>query len=135
MADASQEERAKEGTLQTLKSLGENPLPATILATLITAQSLRPFRALPMLFPPVLLLSSYLNVGGFKADSAGITAAWSGIYFLLAARRKAGGIRQRFGTRGIVRGATLGMCVFNVGTGAVAYTMAKRRQGGEKRAT
>ena len=88
-----------------------------------------------MLFPPILLFSSYLNVGGFKVDSAGITAAWSGIYLLLAARRKAGGIRQRFNTGGLVRGATVGMCLFNVATGAVAYGMGKRREDGEKRAT
>ena len=88
-----------------------------------------------MIFPPILLFSSYLNVGGFKVDSAGITSAWSGIYLLLAMRRKAGGLRQRFNTRGVVRGATLGLCLFNVATGAVAYGLGKRREDGEKRAT
>ena len=41
-----------------------------------------------MIFPPVLLLSSYLNINGFKTDAAGISAAWSGLYLLLAMRRK-----------------------------------------------
>lgn len=49
---------------------------------------MRPFQALPMLFPPVLLLSSYLHVNGYKKDAAGISAAWSGLYVLLAGRRK-----------------------------------------------
>jgi hypothetical protein len=63
-------------------------VPPTLLATLITAQHFRPFQGLPMMFPPVLLFSSYLNLSGYKKDSAGITAAWSGLYALLAMRRK-----------------------------------------------
>jgi hypothetical protein len=42
---------------------------------------------MPMLFPPVLLFSSYLNLSNYKTDAAGITAAWSGLYALLAIRR------------------------------------------------
>lgn len=41
-----------------------------------------------MMFPPVLLFSSYLNLSGYQKDAAGITAAWSGLYALLAMRRK-----------------------------------------------
>jgi hypothetical protein len=41
-----------------------------------------------MIFPPVFLLSSYLNINGFATDAAGISAAWSGLYLLLAMRRK-----------------------------------------------
>lgn len=40
-----------------------------------------------MMFPPVLLFSTYLNLSGYKTDAAGITAAWSGLYALLAMRR------------------------------------------------
>jgi hypothetical protein len=40
-----------------------------------------------MTFTPVLLFSSYLNLSNYKTDSAGITAAWSGLYALLAMRR------------------------------------------------
>lgn len=41
-----------------------------------------------MLFPPVLLFASYLNLSNYKTDAAGLTAAWSGLYALLAMRRK-----------------------------------------------
>lgn len=40
-----------------------------------------------MMFTPVLLFSSYLNLSDYKTDAAGITAAWSGLYGLLALRR------------------------------------------------
>jgi hypothetical protein len=70
------------------KHVIESSFPPTLLATLVTAQHLKPFQPLPMLFPPVLLLSSYLNINGFKTDAAGISAAWSGLYLLLAMRRK-----------------------------------------------
>ena len=66
----------------------ENSVPPTLLATLISAQHLKPFQPLPMMFPPILLFSSYLNLSDYKTDSAGITAAWSGLYALLALRRK-----------------------------------------------
>lgn len=49
---------------------------------------MRPFQPLPMFFPPVLLLSSYINLNGYKKDAAGMSAAWSGLYMLLAGRRK-----------------------------------------------
>jgi hypothetical protein len=65
----------------------ENSVPPTLLATLITAQHARPFQPLPMIFPPILLFSSYLNLSNYKTDAAGITAAWSGLYALLAMRR------------------------------------------------
>jgi hypothetical protein len=65
----------------------ENSVPPTLLATLITAQHARPFQPLPMMFAPVLLFSSYLNLSNYKTDAAGITAAWSGLYGLLALRR------------------------------------------------
>ena len=40
-----------------------------------------------MMFAPILLFSSYLNLSNYKTDAAGITAAWSGLYGLLALRR------------------------------------------------
>lgn len=103
----------------------ENPLPSTLLATLVVAQHMRPFQTLPMLFPPVLLFSSYLNVNGFKTDSAGLTAAWSAAYLVLAGRRKQG-FGSKFGVRGLVRGATVGLCVANVVGGGLAYTFGKK---------
>ena len=77
-------------------NLLENPLPPTLLATLITAQHMRPFQPLPMIFPPILLFSSYLNINSYKIDAAGITAAWSGLYLLLASRRKQVGLSNMF---------------------------------------
>ncbi|GME65325.1 uncharacterized protein K452DRAFT_297658 [Neofusicoccum parvum] len=86
---------------------------------------MRPFQALPMLFPPVLLLSSYLNLNDHKKDAAGISAAWSGLYVLLASRRKQK-IYSKFGARGIIRGATLGLCAANLVGGGLAYAFGKR---------
>jgi len=103
----------------------ESSLPPSLLATLIFPQHARPFQILPMLFPPVLLGTSYLNLAGYKTDAAGISAAWSGLYMLLASRRKHK-VLQKFGTRGIIRGATLGLCAVNVVAGGVAYAFGRR---------
>ncbi|KAF2441490.1 hypothetical protein P171DRAFT_434170 [Karstenula rhodostoma CBS 690.94] len=117
----------KQGTIRSLRNWGENSVPPTLLATLITAQHFRPFQGLPMMFPPVLLFSSYLNLSGYKKDSAGITAAWSGLYALLAMRRKHH-LKQKFGARGIVRGASLGLCAVNVAACGLAYVFGKREE-------
>jgi len=106
-------------------ALSENPLPSTLTATLIAAQHMRPFQTLPMLFPPVLLFSSYLNVQGYKKDSAGVTSAWSAAYMLLAWRRKQQ-FQRKFGARGLTRGATLGLCAANVVGGGLAYAFGGR---------
>jgi hypothetical protein len=78
-----------------------------------------------MLFPPIFLFSSYLNLQGFKTDSAGLTSAWSAAYLVLAARRK-GGFRQKFGMRGAVRGVTMALCLANVIGGGLVYAFKKR---------
>ncbi|KAF2491055.1 hypothetical protein BU16DRAFT_530623 [Lophium mytilinum] len=132
MADKPSEEQVKASTIHTLQAWGENPLPPTLLATLITAQHMRPFQALPMMFTPVLLAASYANVSGYKIDAAGVTGAWSGLYLLLASRRKQR-IVQKFGARGIVRGATLGLCIANVVGCGVAYGFGRRRKEEESR--
>jgi hypothetical protein len=88
---------------------------------------MRPFQALPMLFPPVLLFTSYANLQGFKTDTAGISAAWSGLYLLLASRRRQP-FMKKWGTRGIVRGATMGLCLANLVGGGLAYTLGKREE-------
>lgn len=80
-----------------------------------------------MLFPPVLLFTSYANIQGFKTDSAGISAAWSGLYLLLAGRRRQP-IMKKLGVRGIVRGATMGLCLVNMVGGGLAYTLGKREE-------
>lgn len=144
----STEEAAKQGALQYAKAWGgkptaqihhsilsrssnispsENPLPPTLLATLVFAQHARPFQTLPMLFPPILLFSSYLNVQGFKTDSAGLTSAWSAAYLVLARRRKQA-FGSKFGARGLVRGATVGLCLANVAGGGLAYAFGRKRE-------
>ncbi|KAF2864063.1 hypothetical protein K470DRAFT_240088 [Piedraia hortae CBS 480.64] len=116
----------ERGLTQYLWKWGGSSVPPSVLATFITAQHLRPFQTLPMLFPPVLLLSSYLNLQGFQKDAAGVTAAWSAAYMALASRRKLA-IRQRFNVRGIVRGATMGMCAMNVVACGWVYAFGKRK--------
>ena len=88
---------------------------------------MRPFQALPMIFPPVLLFTSYANLHGYTVDSAGISAAWSGLYLLLAGRRKQP-FMKKWGARGSVRGVTLGFCFANRVGGGVAYTLGKREE-------
>lgn len=115
-----------------LTLLIENPLPPAALATLVFAQHARPFQPVPMLFPPLLLFSTYLNVQGFKIDSAGTTAALSGTYLLLASRRRLGFFNM-FGARGMIRGATMGLCLANVVGGGLAYTFGSRTKEDDKR--
>ncbi|KAI8934386.1 hypothetical protein NX059_009122 [Plenodomus lindquistii] len=117
----------EKSALQSLRNWGENSVPPTLLATLITAQHARPFQAFPMMFPPVLLFASYLNLSNYKTDAAGITAAWSGLYALLAMRRSQG-IKNKFTARGVVRGASLALCAVNVAGCGLAYTFGKREK-------
>jgi len=99
------------------------------LATLITALHFRPFQTLPMLFPPVLAFSSYLSVAGWKADSAGLTAAWSGLYVLLASRRHHSlmGAHGKVSLRGAVRLTAMGLGVANCVAGCYTYLTADRK--------
>ncbi|KAL5342580.1 hypothetical protein BJX70DRAFT_300123 [Aspergillus crustosus] len=120
-------EETKQTLVQKFRAWGENSFPPTLLATLITAQYMRPFQALPMLFPPVLLFTSYANLQGFTTDTAGISAAWSGLYLLLAGRRRQP-IMKKWGARGITRGATMGLALVNMIGGGLAYTLGKREE-------
>ena len=114
----------------TLLLTPESSVPPTALATLITAQALRPPQFLPLIFPPLLLFSTYLNISDYKVEAAGINAAWSGLYLLLARRRKQP-LARKFGTRGLIRGATLGMCTANLVCGGLVYAVGKRRGDGD----
>lgn len=85
-----------------------------------------------MLFPPVLLFSTYLNLSSFEIDSAGLTAAWSGLYLILANRRSVvGGLRtrlgSRFGARGVTRGAAMAVSGLNVLGCGITYAFGKRK--------
>lgn len=83
-----------------------------------------------MLFPPILLFSTYLNIYEYKVDAAGINAAWSGLYMLLARRRKQS-LGSKFGTRGLIRGTTVGLCAANLVAGGLVYAVGKKEGEGE----
>ena len=78
-----------------------------------------------MMFVPVLLFSSYANIQGFRKDAAGITAAASGTYGLLALRRRHP-IPARISARGVVRGVALGIAAANVMACAWVYATVDR---------
>ncbi|KAK5171086.1 uncharacterized protein LTR77_004230 [Saxophila tyrrhenica] len=118
-------EEAKQGALQLASAWGKHSVPPALIATLIFAQHARPFQTLPMLFPPIFLFSSYLNLQGFKKDAAGLTSAWSAAYLVLARRRRQA-FGSKFGARGLVRGATMGLCVVNILSGGLVYAFGKR---------
>ncbi|KAI9815058.1 MAG: hypothetical protein M1827_002901 [Pycnora praestabilis] len=132
MPEEAVEEEVKTSAIQYAKKWGESPLPATLLATLITAQHLRPPQILPLLFPPVLLFSTYLNLSDYAIDGAGINAAWSGLYLVLARRRKQP-FARKWGTRGVIRGATMGLCIANLLGGGLTYALGRRSREEEAR--
>jgi hypothetical protein len=122
MAGSSSNKTSIDTVYQT-----ENSFPPSLLASLIAAQHMKPFQFFPMLFPPALLFTSYANLQGFKTDTAGMSAAFSGLYLLLASRRRQP-FMKKFGVRGVVRGATMGLCLVNLIGGGLAYTLGKREE-------
>ncbi|KAJ5614293.1 hypothetical protein N7528_007947 [Penicillium herquei] len=132
MSKDSTVEETKQSLVQRFRAWGENSFPPTLLASLITAQHARPFQFFPMLFPPILLLTSYVNLQGFKTETAGITAAWSGLYLLLASRRRQP-LMKKFGARGLVRGGTMALCLVNMIGGGLAYTLGKQEDEEKKK--
>ncbi|KAK7977969.1 hypothetical protein PG996_004016 [Apiospora saccharicola] len=126
-------EPSKTTALSTLSAWGTHSMAPTGLATLITALHFRPLQKAPMLFVPVLLFSSYINLQGFKKDSAGLTAAASGTYALLALRRSSASFFKRFGVRGAVRGTAVLLGLANVAGCGWVYATADRRAEDEDR--
>ncbi|KAK7419205.1 hypothetical protein QQZ08_010974 [Neonectria magnoliae] len=107
--------------LDRLHDWGSGSLPPSLLATLVFALHARPMQALPLFtFTPALLFSSYLNLSGYPTGSAGMTAAWSGLYALLALRRRQP-VRAKFSIRGIVRGTAVGLGAANCVAGGWVY--------------
>ena len=92
---------------------------------------MQPLRLLPLSFAPAFLFSSYLNVNGFVKDAAGFSAAMSALYIVLARRRSLRIPQQRFGVRGIVRGATVALCAVQIAGGGLAYVLGKREEEGK----
>lgn len=108
-------------------------LPPSVLAILITALHARPLQPVPLfLFTPTLLFSSYLNLSGFTTGSAGLTAAWSGLYALLALRRRQS-LRGKFSVRGLVRGTAVGLGAANAAAGGWVYLKGDFKQDDERR--
>ncbi|KAH8883434.1 hypothetical protein GQ53DRAFT_830590 [Thozetella sp. PMI_491] len=126
MAPPDQPEPPKS-LVSYLNAWGSSSISPVGLATLIISLHSRPFQTLPMLFPPLLFLSSYLNVAGFTIDSAGMSAAWSGLYVLLAARRRPATLRKRFSARGAVRGVAMGLGTVNAVAGGYVYATGDRK--------
>jgi len=116
------DEGTRNSTVNYIKTWGGSPFPPTLLAAFIAAQHARPPQFFPLLFPPILLFSTYLNIHNYKIEAAGIGAAWSGMYLLLAGRRRQS-IGQKWGIRGIVRGATMGLCLTNLVSGGFVYAI------------
>lgn len=110
-------------------------LPPSVLAILTTALHARPVQPVPLiLFTPTLLFSSYLNLSGYTTGSAGLTAAWSGLYALLALRRRApGGLRGKFTARGLVRGGAIGLGAANAVAGGWVYMTGDFKKDEEER--
>ncbi|KJZ72699.1 hypothetical protein HIM_07891 [Hirsutella minnesotensis 3608] len=111
----------EKSIMSSLQSWGTSSMPPALLATLVTALHARPVQLLPLtLFVPPLLFSSYLNLAGYPTGSAGVAAAWSGLYALLALRRRQP-FRGKFSARGLVRGGAIGLGVANCAAGSLVY--------------
>lgn len=90
-------------------------------------------QAVPLIFfTPTLLFSSYLNLSGFTTASAGLTAAWSGLYALLALRRRQG-LRAKLTPRGFVRGSAIGLGAANAIAGGLVYMKGDFKADDERR--
>ncbi|KAL7810774.1 hypothetical protein V8C44DRAFT_332036 [Trichoderma aethiopicum] len=130
---ASTKTAAQKSISEYLTEWGSSSLPPSLLATLITALHARPLQALPLtLFTPTLLFSSYLNLSGYPTASAGLTAAWSGLYALLALRRRTS-LRAKFSIRGVVRGAAVGLGAANCVAGGWVYLHGSKDRDREER--
>ncbi|KAK4077016.1 uncharacterized protein Triagg1_3983 [Trichoderma aggressivum f. europaeum] len=118
---ASDKTAVEKSITERLTEWGSSSLPPSLLATLITALHARPLQPLPLtLFTPTLLFSSYLNLSGYPTASAGLTAAWSGLYALLALRRRQA-FRAKLSIRGVVRGTAVGLGAANCVAGGWVY--------------
>ncbi|KAL2265303.1 hypothetical protein VTJ83DRAFT_6403 [Remersonia thermophila] len=133
---ASPEDAPPPVTLRgQLRAWGTSAIPGMTLTTLILAQHLRPPQTLPLLFTPPLIFGSYLTLAGFKTDGAGIWGAWSGMYTLLAWRRKPKrglvtptGLARFVSPRGVARGVAMGVGAANCVAGLYTYATGDREE-------
>lgn len=124
MADTAEKHAPPPSTsvVQKLHAWGSSGVPPSVLATLTIALHLRPRQPMALvLFPGPLFFATYLNLAGYTTGAAGVSAAWSGLYALMALRRKQG-FRQKFlSARGGLRGAAIAMGVVNAVAGGWRY--------------
>lgn len=118
-------ENRKKNHVPNASNETASAIPPSLLATLTIALHTRPRRVLPLaLFTPSLFFATWLNLAGMPTAAAGVSSAWSGLYALLALRRDpaASGLKgARFGMRGMVRGAAIGLGVVNCVAGGIRY--------------
>lgn len=108
-------------------------LPPSILAIFVTALHARPLQPFPLfLFTPPLLFSSYLNLAGYPTGSAGLSCAWSGLYAVLALRRRQP-LRAKFSIRGGVRAAAIGLGAMNCAASGWVYLNGSKDRDEEER--
>jgi len=83
----------------------------------------RPVQPFPLLFVPALFAGTWLHLDDRHRDGAALTASASGLYALLAYRRKQpGGFVARFTTvRGVSRGMAIGLGMLNCAAGSWTY--------------
>ena len=98
----------------------ENSFNPMLVATIIAPQHLRPVQPLGLALCGCFIGTSFVSLHGYKTDAGGMLAASSGLYALLAMRRRFR-IRDRFGPRGILRGVTIGLCAVNFVSGMLVY--------------
>ncbi|KAL6855475.1 hypothetical protein ACO1O0_006624 [Amphichorda felina] len=104
-----------------LHDWGSSAIPPSLLGTLVIALHSRPRQPLALLlFTPPLFLSTYLNLAGFPTSAGGLSAAWGGLYALMALRRRQG-LGAKMSARGIVRGAAVGLGAVNCVAGGWVY--------------
>jgi hypothetical protein len=91
-----------------------------LIATLIAPQHLSPVQPLGLALCAGFIGTSFISLHGYKTDAGGMLAASSGLYTVLAMRRRFR-IRDRFGPRGILRGVTLGLCMVDFVCGVLVF--------------
>ncbi|KAM0277583.1 hypothetical protein ACHAQH_005702 [Verticillium albo-atrum] len=111
---------------QKITNWGTSCMPPALHGILIAALHGKPVQPLPLLMAPALLFSSYVSLAGFPTDAAGLTCAWSGIYTLLALRRRQP-LRSKFTARGIVRAGAISLGLANCVAGGFAYAGGNRK--------
>lgn len=65
-------------------------------------------------------MATYLNLAGHPTAAAGLSSAWSGLYAVMALRRRQG-LGSKFSYRGVVRGTAIGLGGVNAVAGGWRY--------------